>query len=289
MTDVCLTMNGYMSSDEYQPWNETAGTDFESLYQAYSAANDLQQFSQQILDLATHMTGAENCSLMLLNGRGELYVINARGADQNAVRSFRSRVGEGIAGRVVQEGKPLIVEDISKDERFSVYKRTKYRTGSFIACPITTREKVVGVLNINDKKSGDPFTPEDFDQAKLIALIAAIALRSFLGESRMHMKSAEVDEIYRRLVDAERNHRELIARLSHDMRTPLNNIKGAIYYLQRQDPSRTPTGNEQEFYEIIERQVSYLISYFDEGIKQLEMEHLRLFSQDSLDRHLKFD
>ena len=278
-----------MHPDDYQSWNGAAGTDFESLYQTYSAASDLQQFSQQILDLATHMTGAENCSLMLLNGRGELYVINARGADQHAVRSFRAKVGEGIAGRVVQEGKPLIVEDISKDERFAVYRRTKYRTGSFIACPITTREKVVGVLNINDKKSGDPFSMQDLDQAKLIALIAAIALRSFLGESHAQMKNAEVDEVYRRLVDAERNHRELIARLSHDMRTPLNNIKGAIYYLQRQNPSGSDTGDKREFYEIIEREVNYLISYFDEGIKQLEIEHLRLFSQEGMERQLKLD
>jgi hypothetical protein len=278
-----------MYPDDYHSWNGTAGSDFESLYQAYSAANDLQQFSQQILDLATHMTGAENCSLMLLNGRGELYVINAHGADQHAVRSFRAKVGEGIAGRVVQDGKPLIVEDISKDARFAVYRRTKYRTGSFIACPITSREKVVGVLNINDKKSGDPFNMQDLDQAKLIALIAAIALRSFLGESRAQMKNAEVDEVYRRLVDAERNHRELIARLSHDMRTPLNNIKGAIYYLQRQSPSGSDPGDKREFYEIIEREVNYLISYFDEGIKQLEMDHLRLFSQEGMDRQLKLD
>jgi len=278
-----------MNTDEHQSWNGTAGNDFESLYQAYSAASDLRQFSQQILDLATHMTGAESCSLMLLNGRGELYIINARGIDQNMARSFRTRVGEGVAGRVVQDGKPLIVEDITKDERFALNRRERYRTGSFIACPITTREKVVGVLNINDKKSGDPFNMQDFDQAKLIALIAAIALRSFLGDTHAQMKNVEVDEIYRRLADAERNHRELITRLSHDMRTPLNNIKGAIYYLQRQKPSESTAGNDREFYEIIEREVNYLISYVDEGIKQLEMAHLRLFSQDSPERHLKLD
>jgi hypothetical protein len=233
------------------------------------------------------MTGAENSSLMLLNGRGELYVINARGIDQNAARSYRTKVGEGIAGQVAKEGKPLIVEDISRDERFSVNRRAKYRTGSFIACPITTRETVVGVLNINDKKTGDPFSTEDLDQAKLIAMIAAIALRSFLGDSRMHMQGAELDEIHRRLIDAERNHRELIARLSHDVRTPLNNIKGAIYYLQ--SPSRGTPGNEQEFYEIIEREVNYLVSYFDDSIQGLEHEHLQLFGQDYFDKRFKLE
>jgi len=269
-----------------QPTNDIA-SEFDGLYRAYSAATDLQQFSQQILDLAIHMTGAENCSLMLLNGHGELYIINSRGMDQNTARSFRTKVGEGIAGRVVQEGQPLIVEDISKDERFALYRRERYRTGSFIACPITTREKVVGVLNINDKKSGDPFSMQDLDQAKLIAVIAAIALRSFLGESRGQVKSGDVDELYRRLVEAERHHRELIARLAHGMRTPLNNIKGAIYYLQ--NPSRDASGNEHEFYEIIERETNYLISFTEEGINSLEAEHVRLFSQDLADKRLKLD
>jgi GAF domain-containing protein len=277
-----------MHSDDFRPFHEDqAGSDFERLYEAYASAQDLHQFSEQILDLATHMTGAENSSLMLLNGRGELYVINARGIDQNAAMTYRSKVGEGIAGQVAKEGKPLVVEDISRDERFSVHRRTKYRTGSFIACPITTREKVVGVLNINDKKSGDPFNAVDLDQAKLIATIAAIALRSFLGDSRMVIQATELDEIHRRLVDAERNHRELIARLSHAVRTPLNNIKGAVYYLQSQAGAKSD--NDGEFYEIIEREVNYLVSYFDDSIKKLEMEHVQIFGQDLFDRHLKLE
>ena len=166
------------------------------------------------------------------------------------------------------EGNPLMVEDISADERFSVYKRERYRTGSFIACPITTKEKVIGVLNLTDKKSGEPFNPEDFNQAKLISTMAAVALHSFQGGSHLKFRNGDIEEIYRRLVEAECNNCEFVARIFHGMRTPLNNIKGAVYSLKSSvDSGKT---KELEFYDIIEKEVEYLISCLDEGARNYE-------------------
>ena len=169
---------------------------------------------------------------------------------------------------------PLLVEDIASDERFSEQRRNRYRTGSFIACPITSKEQIIGVLNLNDKKTGEPFNPEDLDQAKIISLMAAVALRSFFGDGRLKLSKVDVDEIYHKLVEAECNNREFVARIAHDIRTPLNNIKGSVYYLKGssgQDGSR-----DNEFYEVIEKEVNYLISYLDEGLKDYEKMQVRL-------------
>jgi putative methionine-R-sulfoxide reductase with GAF domain len=264
---------------------DSSHSDIEAMYQFFMASDDLRNISQQILDLATHLTGAENCSMMLLNGNGELYVLNARGLAGATMKTSRIKMGEGVSGQVALYGNPLLVEDISSDERFSMYKRKRYRTGSFIACPITTKEKVIGVLNLNDKKTGEPFNPDDFDQAKLISLMAATAIHNFLGDRRFKIQGADINDIYQRLVEAECNNREFVARISHDIRTPLNNIKGAVYYLKvsaNEDPARNA-----EFYEIIEKEVNYLISYLDEGVKDYTRIQTRLADIEEVERYRK--
>lgn len=243
--------------------------DIEAMYQSFMATNDLRDASQQILDLAIHLTGAENCSLMLLNGHGQLYVLNSSGLAGAALKSALVNVGEGIAGQVADQGRPLLVEDIATDERLSVnYRSNRRKTNSFIACPITTKERVIGVLNLNDKNTGEPFNPHDLDQAQLISMIAAVALRSFLSGHNFRIPEAEITQIYHRLVEAECNNREFVARIAHDIRTPLNNIKGAVYYLKNSD-GQDPTEN-LDFYEIIEKEVDYLISYLDDGTRDYE-------------------
>ena len=263
---------------------ENLQSEFDVMYQSFMASNDIRDATQHILDLATHLTGAENSSLMLLNGHGQLYVLNSRGLRSAALKSTLVEVGEGISGQVVEQGTPFLVEDIAQDNRFSAhYRRNRRKTNSFIACPITTREKVIGVLNLNDKKTGEPFNPEDFDQAQLISLMAATALRSFLGDKRIKFKSEDLDDVYHRLVEAEYNNREFVARISHDIRTPLNNIKGAVYYLK--DSSTSAENEDQDFYEIIEKEVDYLISYLDDGIKKHENMQTRLIEIEEKEKY----
>lgn len=120
---------------------------------------------------------ASICSLMLVNEHtGEMEVAFATGLEGKQLR--RVSVGEGISGYVAKEGKPLLVVDIEKDPRFRLPNDPQYTTTSFIAAPLFSKGKVIGVLNINNKLNGEPFNQNDLDLLTTVAGQAATAVEN---------------------------------------------------------------------------------------------------------------
>lgn len=120
---------------------------------------------------------ARICSLMLINETtGELEVAYAVGLDGKRLRKVR--LGEGVSGYVAKEGKPLLVVDIEKDPRFKLPNDPQYTTTSLVAAPLFSKGKVIGVLNINNKLTGEPFNQDDLDILTTVAGQAATAVEN---------------------------------------------------------------------------------------------------------------
>ena len=110
-----------------------------------------------MLDLAINYANAEKGSLMLVNESEELYILAARGIDISFITTYKVKIGEGIAGIVAKNLSPVLVEDINKDENFmKETHRDRYKTKSFISCPVISKNKLLGILNINDKRMAPP-------------------------------------------------------------------------------------------------------------------------------------
>jgi putative methionine-R-sulfoxide reductase with GAF domain len=137
-----------------------------------------------VLDFTSELFGVSNCSLMLADElTGDLVINCARGLDEGIVRQTRINTPSRVAGWVAQEGKPLLVEDIEADPRFFQKNlNTRYNSRSLLSLPLKVQNRVVGVLNLNNKKSGDAFSQQDLKTGTVfIERIAAFVENLYTG------------------------------------------------------------------------------------------------------------
>ncbi|MEW6214648.1 MAG: sensor domain-containing diguanylate cyclase [Nitrospirota bacterium] len=151
---------------------------------------------ETIVDTSMHLTDAERGSLMLIEDESRYLTIKAaKGINKRLLREIKIKAGEGIAGKVYEEGMPLIVKDIERNERVLFRRRPSYRTGSFISIPLKIGEKAIGVLNISDKITGEVFSEEDMALLRSFASYASIALeRSMYYSLAGHLRELSITD-----------------------------------------------------------------------------------------------
>jgi hypothetical protein len=122
-------------------------------------------FTEFISDLM----GLNICSVMLKNDiTGDLTIESARGLKQDVIQGTRLRHGDSIAGWVALEGKPLLIDDIEQDPRFGKRNVAHYNTHSLLSVPLKVDGEIIGVLNLNNKTSAEPFTDRDLEIASAL-------------------------------------------------------------------------------------------------------------------------
>jgi diguanylate cyclase (GGDEF)-like protein len=98
-------------------------------------------------------------SLLVLDpSTNELKVRAAEGMREGVEGETRIKLGEGIAGSVLKEGKPLVVQDVDAFGYGAAHAARNYKSKSFISYPITISGRRVAVLNVTDKKDGGAYT-----------------------------------------------------------------------------------------------------------------------------------
>ncbi len=100
---------------------------------------------KMILRMALSQTGATKGSIMLKDETEEYFkIVASAGLDEEIVRSARPRVGDGVAGKVADTGKPVVVSNIDEDPEFSELARN-YRDKSFMCVPLEREESILAV------------------------------------------------------------------------------------------------------------------------------------------------
>ncbi|MBT3237029.1 MAG: GAF domain-containing protein [Bdellovibrionales bacterium] len=170
---------------------------FRDLNEDFSSTLELDRLLSIVLTRAISLLGAVVGSVWLReeNGDGiECHV--AEGPTKDQVIGVKVKNGMGIVGWVVDNCEPIIVEDCSKDSRFSkaMDKKIDFVTETMITVPLQVKGESIGAIQIINKKNrGHLFDQEDLD---LMTLFAA--------SSAMYIKNA-------RLFSAEKKAKELSA------------------------------------------------------------------------------
>jgi diguanylate cyclase (GGDEF)-like protein len=133
---------------------------------------DMEGLLTAILEQFNALIPARNWSLLLTDPQTrELYFAVVVGVDPDSVKGIRLKPGEGIAGTVAQEGRPVFVRDVYQDKRFSqrVDHVTGFETRSIMALPLFVRGEVIGVFEVVNVEN------EDFFREKFVPLLTILA------------------------------------------------------------------------------------------------------------------
>ena len=236
----------------------------EDLVFKLGALNDMVEMAARIPrieDLLSHVlertmraVSARIGSIMLLDReRQTLRVAVGRGLQEAGRGPVEVKVGEGIAGKVVEMGEAVVVEDIEKDPRFGQQNDPRYGGGSFICMPLRVAERIVGVVNLSKKEvapgSTGVFSQTDLqflnalatytayavDNARLFeeAQQAAQRLQEVVEDQKLRLTLAQQQMIQAAKLSALG---ELVAGVAHELNNPLTVLVGASDILEQQAP-----------------------------------------------------
>lgn len=131
----------------------------------------------RVLAAASERIAFQRGTLLLLDEvQSELKVEAALNSPIAVSEMSRFRVGEGVAGRVVEQRRGVLIPDTQSDPRFKL-SDPSHEPRSVVAVPLVAGEEVLGVLSLV-RPAGDPFTEADLKAAESVGEDAARALNN---------------------------------------------------------------------------------------------------------------
>jgi signal transduction histidine kinase len=142
---------------------------------------DFNKVMSCIMKYTNQVTNSEASTLMLMDDNtGELVFSVPTGPKADTLKDIRLPPGAGIAGWVAKNEQHAIVPDTSKDTRFysDIDNMTGMKSQSILCVPLKARTKLIGVLEVINKKNGAPFNDKDVLLLSIFAQQAALALEN---------------------------------------------------------------------------------------------------------------
>ena len=140
---------------------------------------DMRNVLRPVMNTLGEYMGFKHATVTLYNRQtGEISIELATGLSPLQTKKGRYKVGEGITGKVVETGKPIVVPDVTKDPNFlDRTGRGKVSGKSFICVPISSEKEGVGALSVDEFNSSADQLDDDLRLLEIIAMMVASAVK----------------------------------------------------------------------------------------------------------------
>jgi GAF domain-containing protein len=221
---------------------------FWHISQSLVSKKYLEEILHLIVTMTAEVMGSKICSLMLLDeDKGELGIAATQTLSEAYTLKPNVKVGESVSGRAIQERKPMMVLDVTKDKTYG-YPEIARQEGivSMLSVPMAINDRMIGVINSYTTQK-HRFTDREIKVLQAVANQAAVAIENTkLRQENTAVKQAMeerkfIDQAKGLLMDKdglkEAEAYQLIQKASRDRRLPMVEVAQAIilaYTLKKQ-------------------------------------------------------
>lgn len=237
--------------------------------QILNSTLNLEPLLQIITQAATELTDTESCSILLIDkNTKELRFAEVTGGLTDELKKFSVPLENSIGGWIVQKDRPLLIRDAQNDARWhrGVDHTTNVETHSLLGVPLKLRDKVIGVLEVINKKSEEGFDQDDIQIATTLSAQAAVAIENARLLEELHQAYQDISEL-------DRIKGDFVSLASHELRTPLSVILGYASFIRD-----NVSGQASEQLEIVLSSAIRLRSLIDDmiNLRHIQTDDVRL-------------
>jgi signal transduction histidine kinase len=215
-----------------------------------SSTLDMNSLLDIVLEAVLDLTECEAASILFLdNAGGHLYFAAATGPNPPTEDTLVP-VDESLAGWVLRESRPLIIENVKADTRHfaDIEQYTEIETSNLVAVPLIGKRESIGSLEAVNKRGDRGFDDLDMVMLEALAAQASVAIEN----ARLFHQT------------------DLIADFMHELKTPLMALTAASEILSRDDNALS--AKQHELLEMVERETAHLSQMAQEFLELARLE-----------------
>ena len=212
-----------------------------------SSSLEIDTILENVMSISKKVMNADASSLMRIDEKTNelIYQVAQGSVGEKLKKEVRLKMGQGIAGTVAAEGKPLLLEDAYTHPKFfrGNDEATGYRTKSMITVPLKVGNRVTGVAQVINRLDGKPFDQDDLELFISLSSMAAIALEN----AKMHQQILDKQRLVKDMEFARTVQESFLPQQAPDVQsyrfsahyTPALEVGGDFYDFIYLDQNRT--------------------------------------------------